>query len=185
GGSFTNVNGTARNRMACLNTDGSLNTSFDPGSGASGTFDFVQSIALQVDGKMVIGGQFTSFTGTAIQNVARLNADGSIDPSFNPGTGPNFSVNALAVQSDGKIVIGGGFSNVNGTARQGIARLNADGSLDTSFDPGSGTDFNSASAVVLQTDGKILVGGLFSTFNGTTHNSIARLNASGSLDTLF
>src|SRR5207244_3786034 len=133
----------------------------------------------------IFGGQFTNFNGTAIKNVARLNADGSIDPSFNPGTGPNFSVNALAVQSDGKIVIGGGFSNVNGTARKGIARLNADGSLDTSFNPGSGTDFNSVSTLALQTDGNILIGGLFNSDNGATQNSLARLNANGYLDSSF
>src|SRR5713226_1657173 len=185
GGSFTSVNGTARNRIARLHADGSLDTSFNPGSGASGTFDFMQSIAQQVDGKIVIGGQFNSFNGMAIKNVARLNADGSLDPSFNPGTGPNFLVNAVAVQLDGKIVIGGGFSNVNGTARQGIARLNADGSLDTSFNPGSGTDFNSVSVLALQTDGKIVIGGLFASVNGTAHESIARLNTNGSLDTSF
>src|SRR5437588_162096 len=184
-GSFTSVNGTARDGVARLNTDGSLDTSFSPSPQANGTFGQVQALIVQSEGKIVLGGSFTSINGTARNNIARLNADGSIDPSFNPGTGPNFSVNALAVQSDGKIVIGGGFSNVNGTARQGIARLNADGSLDTSFDPGSGTDFNSASAVVLQTDGKILIGGLFDSVNGATHNSLARLNANGSLDSSF
>ncbi|MFM8363476.1 MAG: delta-60 repeat domain-containing protein, partial [Haliscomenobacter sp.] len=97
----------------------------------------------------------------------------TIDATFNPGDlgfgqgdGANSSVSTLAVQSDGKILIGGSFSSYNGTARNRVARLNADGSLDTGFNPGTGAN-NTVSTFAVQSDGKILIGGSFSSYNGT------------------
>jgi uncharacterized delta-60 repeat protein len=181
GGFFTSYNGTGRNRIALLNANGSLDSSFDPGSGADGS---VVALAVQADGKVLIGGFFTSYSGTGRNRIARLNADGSLDSSFNPGTGANDYVFALAVQADGKVLIVGGFSSYNGTERNGIARLNADGSLDTNFKPESGVNGN-VFALAVQADGKVLIGGSFTSYNGTGRNGIARLNADGSLDTNF
>ncbi|TAE07120.1 MAG: choice-of-anchor D domain-containing protein, partial [Bacteroidetes bacterium] len=183
GGYFTAFNDTPCNRLARLNTDGSLNTSFGAGfSGLVGTN--VRALSVQSDGKIVIGGYFTSFDGTSCSMITRLNADGTLDTGFNSGSGFNNWVKALSVQPDGKIVVGGEFTNFNGTSRNRIARLNADGSLDTSFDPGSGLN-GGVSALSIQSDGKILIGGTFNTFNGISHNYIARLNVDGSLDTGF
>jgi uncharacterized delta-60 repeat protein len=181
GGIFTSYNGTARNRIARLNADGSLDTTFNPGTGAN---DYVSIITLQSDGKIIIGGQFTSFNGTARNYIARLNADGSLDTTFNSGSGASNSVSTIALQPDGKIIIGGQFTSFNGTARNRIARLNTDGSLDTTFDPGTGSN-NLVRTTTLQTDGKIIIGGAFTSFNGTARNRIVRLNADGSLDTTF
>ncbi|MEM6321521.1 MAG: delta-60 repeat domain-containing protein, partial [Bacteroidota bacterium] len=164
-----------------LSQDGSLDTSFDPGSGTNAT---VQSVAVQSDGKVLIGGDFTTVNGTSRARIARLNADGSLDTSFDPGSGTNGDVQSVAVQSDGKVLIGGFFTTVDGTGRRRIARLNADGSLDTSFDPGSGTNAT-VQSVAVQSDGKVLIGGDFTSVDGTSRNSIARLNADGSLDTSF
>jgi len=180
-GAFNSYDGVAINRIARLNTDGSLDTSFNPGTGAN---NIVQSLALQPDGKILIGGLFTSYNGTVINRIARLNSNGSLDTSFNPGTGANDIVQTLALQPDGKILIGGDFSSYNGTTIIRSARLNADGSLDTSFNPGTGAN-NRISTFALQPDGKILIGGLFNSYNGTTINRIARLSADGSLDTSF
>src|SRR6185369_14420460 len=118
-----------RNHIARLNSDGTLDSSFlVPGSGVNGD---VGSLALQADGKTVIGGVFTSVNGTTRNGIARLNSDGTLDTSFlAAGSGTNSSVLAIAVQSDGKIVIGGFFTSVNGTTRNGAARLNVDGTLD-------------------------------------------------------
>ncbi|HQQ62815.1 MAG TPA: thrombospondin type 3 repeat-containing protein [Pseudomonadales bacterium] len=181
GGDFTTVNGVARNRIARLNADGSLDASFNPGTGASST---VKAMAVQTDGKVVIGGSFTSFNGVSRNYIASLNADGSLDNGFNPGSGANSSVYALAMQPDGKVVIGGYFTTVNGISRNRIARLNADGSLDTGFDPGAGAD-NAVNALALQPDGRVLIGGTFTTVNGFVRNYIAQLNFDGSLDTGF
>jgi uncharacterized delta-60 repeat protein len=181
GGSFTTFDGVARAGIARLNADGSLDTSFDPGSGADSA---VRSVVVQADGKVLIGGDFATVDDTERNGIARLNADGSVDASFDPGSGASAGVYDMAVQTDGKVLVGGGFTTFDGVARKRIARLNADGSLDTGFDPGTGAN-NWVDAVALQADGKVLIGGLFTTFDGTGRNRIARLNADGSLDSSF
>jgi uncharacterized delta-60 repeat protein len=181
GGNFTSYNGTARNGIARLNNNGSLDSGFDPVLGADAG---VNSVIWQADGRVLIGGSFTSYNGTARSRIARLNSDGSLDASFNPGTGTNADVTTLAVQADGKILIGGYFSSYNGTARNCIARLNSNGSLDTSFDPGTGSDAT-VNTVVVQADGKVIIGGEFTSYNGIGRNYLARLNSNGGLDTSF
>lgn len=182
GGSFSSYDGTMpRPFVARLNADGSLDTSFAPtGTGLS---NFVYALALQTDGKILVGGNFLSYNGTSRRRIARLNSDGSVDTSFtNAGTGLSSSVYAISVQTDGKAIAGGWFSSYNGTARSRIARLNADGRLDTSFGA-TGTGFNgNVSAVTRQSDGKILVGGLFTSFDGKTANYLARLTFIGTPD---
>jgi uncharacterized delta-60 repeat protein len=181
GGSFTAYQGTTRNRLARLNVDGSFDTSFDIGTGFNST---VNAVVLQSDGKVLVGGQFTSYQGTTRNRIARLNADGSFDTTFNMGTGFGSTVYSVALKSDGKVLVGGSFTAYQGTTRNRIARLNADGSLDTSFNVGTG--FNSSvSALALQSNGEVLVGGAFTKYQSTTRNYIARLNADGSLDTSF
>jgi uncharacterized delta-60 repeat protein len=177
-GNFTSYDGEMRNRVARLNADGSLDTTFDPGQGANG---WVGTMALQSDGKVLIGGTFAMVGGQSRARIARLNDDGSLDTTFDAGTGPSAAVYAIAVQSDGKVLIGGAFSTISGVARARIARLDDDGSLDTSFDPGAGMDDN-VWAVALQADGKALVGGEFTTVDGTGRNRIARLNWDGTPD---
>jgi len=181
GGNFTTVNGTSRNYIARLNTDGSLDASFDPGTGMD---SFIEAIALDSSGKPIVGGNFTTVNGTSRNYIARLNTDGTLDASFDPGTGMNSGVSAIALDSSGKPIVGGNFTSVNGTSRDYIARLNTDGSLDTSFDPGTGMN-SFVRAIALDSSGKPVVGGLFSTVNGTARNSIARMNTDGSLDITF
>lgn len=152
----------------------------------------VLATAVQPDGKIIIAGRFDSVLGVPRGNIARLNADGSLDLGFDPKT--NADVLSVAIQRDGKILIGGGFLAVqphgaaNPTARLCLARLNADGSLDESFDPKpDGTIHN----VLVQPDGKILLAGEFLGLqpNGapsqTARQFAARVNEDGSLDTGF
>jgi uncharacterized delta-60 repeat protein len=179
-GSFMNFNGAFCNRIARLNADGSLDTTFDAVKGAG---DIVESLVVQPDDKILVVGHFTSIRVTSQRYIARLNADGSLDMTFNSGTGANFYIYSVALQADGKILIGGIFGSYNGVRRDHIARLNADGSLDTTFNPGTQLN-NNIRAIVVQPDGKIMIGGNFTIFNGTTRY-IARLNIDGSLDTSF
>ena len=181
GGSFTTYNGTTINRIARLNTNGSLDTSFNPGSGVSGA---VNSFAIQSDGKILIGGIFTSYNGISRNRIARLNTDGRLDTNFISGTGASDFVSSIVTQSDGKILIGGSFTSYNGTSRNRIARLNSDGSLDATFNPGTGAS-DVVNSIVLQSDGKILIGGAFTSCNGSTRYRIARLNTDGTLDATF
>lgn len=171
GGSFSEFDGTARNRIARLNADGSLDYSFDPGLGAS---DPIECVALQPDGKILIAGSFTTFNGVGRIRIARLLSDGSVDPSFDPGDGANRSVQGLEVQPDGKVVIVGAFTEYDGVERNRIARLNMDGSLDTSFDPGSGAN-HIIHALVLAPDGKCIIAGAFTGYDGTGRNRVARI----------
>ena len=181
-GDFTAYNTVPRNRIARMNLDGSLDTGFlaSPNSGADGV---ITCLALEPDGRIVIGGAFSAFNGTNRHSIARVNPDGSLDQTFNPGVGVNGTVWSLQLQSDGKIVIAGNFTSVNSTNRNSIARLNSDGSLDAAFDPGVGPN-NTINAVALQ-NGRIVIGGDFTTVDNTNFNHLARLNADGTLDPTF
>ena len=185
GGDFTSVGGSLRSRVARLLANGSLDASFSVGSGANGS---VNAMALQTDGKVIIGGVFTTYNGTPRSRIARLNTSGSLDTSFNPGAGANGLVNAISTYTNGtnigKVVVVGAFTTYDGVTVNRIVRLNADGTRDTTFNPGTAAD-SSAVTVSIQSDGKILIGGLFSSFNGTPRSRMARLNHDGTLDATF
>jgi uncharacterized delta-60 repeat protein len=182
GGEFGSVNGTNRTGIARLNANGSLDSSFNPGAGVTNYPSVVFSIAVQSDGKSVIGGAFVPLPNRT--SIARLNANGSVDSSFNAGTGANSDVHSVVLQSNGKVLIGGYFTVVNSTNRNRMGRLNADGGIDSSFDPGTGIE-SSFSSLVMQPDGKVLLGGVFTFINGTNRYGSLRLNADGSLDPTF
>jgi len=150
-----------------------VDLSFDP-NGGIGFDDWVRSIVRQVDGKVLIRGSFTTVDGVIRAGFARLNTDGSLDAGFSPDTGNFYGVYAIAVQSDGKALIGGDFFTVNGTSREYIARLNTDGSLDGSFNPDAG-NLGFVFSIVVQPDGKVLLGGAFVAINGIPRRHIARL----------
>ncbi len=175
GGGFTTLGGTARNRIARLNTDGTLESGFNPDANSD-----VFCVSMQVDGKVLLGGQFTGVSGLTRNRIARLNADGTLDTGFDPNA--NIYVYSVAMQTDGEVLLGGTFTTVGGTARNRIARLNGNGSLDAGFNPGAD---NWVLSVAVQADGKILFGGTFTTVGGTTRNRIARVEADGTLDTSF
>jgi delta-60 repeat domain len=185
GGKFTSVNGIGRNNIARLNVNGTLDESFNPGTGIDSSISTpsVRALAVQSDGRIIVGGEFTSVNGVGRNNIARLNANGTLDGSFDAGTGANDTVQALAVQPDGKVLMAGFFTNVSGVARSRVARLNANGSLDTGFAGGGANDV--VFALVRQPDGRIVIGGNFTSAGGSGRNRIARLTANGSLDTSF
>lgn len=176
-GAFTAVGASPQGRVARLNADGSVDAGF--AADVTGGTTSVLSMALQDDGKIVIVGEFTAVSGVSRARVARLNTDGSLDPSFNPGTGVNSRVYDVALQADGKIVIGGAFTSYNGQSRFVLARLSSTGTLDTTFLPALN---NVVRAVIVQPDGKIVATGNFTTANTTAQLRIARLNPDGSLD---
>jgi uncharacterized delta-60 repeat protein len=144
----------------------------------------VNTLTLQSDGKILVGGYFGSYQGVGANIIIRLNSDGSRDTSFNIGTGFDNWVYSLSLQSDGKILVGGGFTSYQGVGANRIIRLNSNGSRDTSFNIGTGFD-NWVYRLALQSDGKILVGGDFTSYQGVEANIIIRLNSDGSRDTSF
>lgn len=184
GGLFTQVGGQPRVNIARLHDDGSVG-GFDTGFFGYTLSGEVESIALQPDGKIIVGGSFTS-AGSS-NRVARINTDGSLDTTFTASVDDR--VLALALQPDGKVLVGGDFSLVNGTSRQQLARLNANGTLDTTFDAGlayqSGAQPARVNSITLQADGDIFIAGLFTEAGGATRHSIARLRPDGTADTDF
>ncbi len=183
GGAFTGVNGVARNQLFRLNSDGSLDLSFNTPLLFNSLVGNVTSLALQPDGKILVGGHL--LIGIDVKNVVRLNANGSHDSSFSPNELGGSSVNVIVLQPDGKIIIGGQIGNYGGVSGSGIVRLNQNGSLDASLGLVSGLE-NTVYSAALQADGKIIVGGQFSV-SGTTpvQRNIARLNTNGTLDSSF
>jgi uncharacterized delta-60 repeat protein len=179
GGSFSMFNGVPRRGLARVTSDGRTDLAFDPGAGVNGN---VLAIEVQRDGKILIGGEFTSVDGVSRINVARLNADGSLDRTFDAGLGADGSVRSIVIQFDDRILLGGLFTSVAGVDRRHIARIFSDGTFDSSFDPGTGAD-SAIYALGLQPDGRILLAGDFSSFNGVPVNRLVRLNPDGSIDT--
>jgi uncharacterized delta-60 repeat protein len=171
GGEFTSIAGVPRSHIARLNTDGTLDTTFDPGDG----FDFaVRSLAIQADDKILVGGDFTTFDQQPRSHVARLETSGLLDPSFDPGLGADATVNSIAIQNDGKIILAGDFATFNGHQRRGVVRLLTSGALDFTINFGSGPN-GVVNSVALQSDRKILIGGDFTEVDGLPRKNVARL----------
>lgn len=185
GGDFISVNGTSRVGIARLNANGSLDTGFLSGGGGVGgqVLRYVSTISLQSDGKILIAGGFANYLGTARAGVARLNTDGTLDTSFAPAATGLLGANVIAQQADGKIYVGGGFTNWAGFAAPGIVRLFSNGALDTTFVPTHFHPSPGVNALCVLGDGRILIGGFIEGTTNTTTRYLARLNADGSLDT--
>lgn len=141
-----------------------------------------RTMVRQPDGKIIVGGFFRTLSGQRRDNIARLNADLTLDPTFTPSV--NGAVYSIALQANGRIVIVGGFTSVNGAGHNFIARLMPDGSIDSSFNTqGGASDF--VNDVQLAPDGKIVIGGNFTSFGGQSRLYAARLNTDGSVDPAF
>lgn len=209
--------GIDRFGVARFNTNGLLDTTFNPGGSLQGTVSTAidnaanssdgSSVAIQVDGKIVVGGTVTE-GGLGKFALARFNSNGSLDASFNatggiPGTvstaidnvANNCFSNAVAVQSDGKIVVVGAVTE-GGIDKFAVARFNSDGTIDTTFNT-AGTIQGTVSTAIddaanpsiglsvqIQIDGKIVVGG-FVTEAAVNKFALARFNSNGTLDTTF
>lgn len=234
-GSHHQFNGINTSRLTQLNNDGSIDSSFNPG-GVGIISGNANSIAQLDNGKLIVGGFFSSYNNTAVSNLVKLNADGTLDTTFSftntnsiapkivtvqdngkiliggnssmtpriqrlnedgsadqsfvVGTGLNGSANQIVIQTDGKIIVGGDFTLYNGITAKGLIRLNSDGSIDPSFNTGTGLffqNFNNAyiNSIKIQADGKILIGGAFVSYNNIPALGLIRLNSDGSIDTTF
>ncbi len=182
GGFFNGANsigGQTRNYIARLDATSGLADSFDPNADSA-----LRSIAVQADGKILVGGHFNRIGEETRARIARLDATTGLADSFDPSANKQV-VWCIAVQADGKILAGGTFTNIGGQTRNRIARLQADGKLDRTLDPGIFGVGGYVLATAVQANGKILVGGFFTSVLGVARSNIARLNADGSLDPAF
>ena len=185
-GGFTYYGSGQCPKTARLNANGTIDTSFHGNVIPDG---FINKVLLLPDGKIFIAGWFSLFSGNTVNDMAVLNTDSSLSPSFSAGVGVSGTITGgvsgivydAALQPNGKILIVGNFTNYNGTIQNYIARIDQDGSLDTSFNIG-GTGFNgTVNSCKLTPDEKIIVSGSFTSYNGVGRNRIARLNNDGSL----
>ena len=190
GGVFQSYNGTSAGCLVLLKQDGSRDGYLNTQSGgferaAGGNNGTVTRVRIQSD-KLIVGGDFAYYKGVALpNNLCRLNTNGTLDNTFNTGTGPNGTVYDVRILDDSKILICGVFQSYNAvTNKFGIVRLNSDGTLDTTFNSaGSGCTY--AYNMTIQPDGKILVAGTFAAFNTTYSPYLVRLNSNGTVDNTF
>ena len=182
GGDPLAYNGTPVPHLVRLNGDATLDPTFDA-AGSIGNSTAINAMDLLPNGQIMIAGHFSINETASRTQVIRLNANGSRDASFEPGTGfggsPGTVLHDMAVQPDGKVLVGGLFQNYRGVARNGIARLNTDGSLDTSYNAGAGVVRDPDGAFIFrlapQADGRTMVGGSFYRVDGTVRPWLARL----------
>jgi len=183
GGTFNAYKGLPNFFISRLNSDGSIDLTFDNSIG----FDTsVNTIVIQPDGKILVGGAFTTYKGLVENCIIRLNSDGTKDLTFDNSIGFDLAVFSIALQSDSKILVGGAFTTYKGIAENRIIRLNSDGTKDLTFDNSIGfNSFLGVREIALQSDGKILCGGNFTTYKGLPENYIIRLNSDGTKDLTF
>jgi len=186
GGAFYNYAGTQVHCLVRLHPDGTLDNTWNPGAfGLNGT---INDMELMPDGKIMIGGFIISYNGVNCGNLVRLNPDGTRDASFMVPFGTiNGSVLQLELHMDGKVVAVGDFILFDTTNCRYMARLNSDGTYDTTFvaDPGLAGTLANGRSVDIQPDGKILIAGSFSHHNNAPANDLIRLNTDGSRDESF
>jgi uncharacterized delta-60 repeat protein len=182
GGRFDSVNGMVRRGLARLNGDGTLDTTFNPNLGYSAQ---VEVVVVQPDNRIIVAGSFMANVGASFrQGLARLNADGSLDLSFDATYAPGGFVYAAALQPDGKLVVGGFFAGSGANCPTNLARLGPNGTLDTNYWPGFDT-FGIVYGIAIQADGKAVLAGGFDNVNGVTRYGYARVNLDGTLDASF
>ena len=172
GGYFRTYNGITKNGIVRLNTDGTIDNTFNMPA-IDGFARTVDAIAIQSDAKILVG-----ISGGA--RLHRLNTDGSFDNSFsNPIVNGGF-INTITLQDDGKILMGGIFYDSGNVFY--LARLNSSGSIDTTFDTGTGFN-DEVNSILIENDGRILVGGNFTRYDGEKCSGVIRLNGTATLST--
>ena len=175
-----------RRYLMRLNTNGTMDAAFDPTPGVANDNCFFtggsSAWPIEFDGtKIIVGGNFTTYnvdnTTTVTRNqIARLNNDGTLDAAFNPANGVNGTeIQSISLMANGTYLLGGTFTNYYavGNNRNRIARVNPDGTLDATFNPGTGA--NQTIFFILPDGDFAVIGGLFTDYNGTTVSRIARV----------
>lgn len=187
-GNFTVYDGVPRSNIARLNADGSIDLTFDPGTGAN---DEIYSMEIQPNGKLLIVGKFTQYQGSPRNYLARLNVDGTLDTSYDPGSSvtglaSNNAIMNTATLSNGEVLVAGAFrSDVGNSSKNGLVKLLANGTVDPTFNTvGVGTN-STVFRILMQPDGKILLFGDFTNYDGIKRNRIVRLMPDGTVDPSF
>ena len=187
GGDFTTYDGAQAIRIVRLNGDGTINPGFATGLGFNGSVRSIVPAGTQ-GATIYVGGDFTTYNGIQKSRIVRLSANGAFDPTFAIGTGFDNTVHVIVSAGDGTgdIYVGGAFTNYNGITANHLVRLNADGTVDSTFFMGPG--FNNPVFTIMPTtdgSGDLYVGGAFTSYKQVLANNLVRLNEDGSLDPTF
>ena len=185
-GDFSFVEGSAATNIIRLSPDGVRDVSFSSTIGTNGT---VQQILVQTDERIILGGVFSSYAQQPVTtSLVRINSDGTLDNGFIPYK-PLYNYNGLTasvLQPDGKILLAGTGINTRNDATMGIIRLNSNGTIDNTFSMQGLLDaLGVINTITVLHDGKIIVGGYFTSWNGTAYTGIVRLNSNGTIDPGF
>jgi len=178
GGDFSTIGGQPRSRIARLNSDGTVDNTFNPNA------DFgVSAIAIDSSGNPIVGGSFSTIGGQPRNYIAKLNpTTGVADATFNPdASGPVYEI---AIDSSGNPIVGGFFSTIGGQSRNKIAKLDpTTGVADAIFNPDAS---GNADAIAIDSSGNLIVGGSFGSIGGQSRNKIAKLDpTTGVADATF
>ncbi len=194
-GAFNTLGGRPIRSIARLNPDGNVDTTFYNGDGFGGDFPHdlagPSNLTGLPDGKIMAGGSFKKYDGVARRGLVRLHPDGRLDTTFRVGTGFDGAVQAVALQPDGKLLVAGDYTSYNGRPAEDIVRLHTDGSLDTSFNAGTGLQYTFQlgrpyiNSIRFVSDSTILMAGYFSGYNGDSCQNMARVFWDGTIDTTF
>lgn len=182
-GLFSNDASGVRGRLMRLNSDYSIDTSFNMGVGFNSD---IYAVVPLPDGDVYVGGSFTTLNGVSVNRIVRLNADGSRDTAFNVGTGLNNIVYAMAWDSAmADLYLTGAFTTYKGVSYARLLRVNSDGSVDSAFAVGSGLNNTGFALALDESNRRLYVGGQFTSYNGDTQNRLFRVAANGQVDTSF
>ncbi len=187
GGAFNRYNKKSANKFLRLNSNASIDENFNTGWGFDGNVETIVP-ALDGTGAVYIGGAFTRYNRSLGNSLVRVLNDGSVNSVFGHGSGFDKPVFAIASANDDSegIYVAGEFSTFDSRKRNNIVKMNNDGTLDSGFHSGSGTN-GPINAIVAANDGTgdVYVGGSFTKYDGIPIRDIARLNGDGSLDQDF
>ncbi len=173
-GLFSPSASVPRTNLARFFPDGAFDPSFNAGIGANGT---IYALAIDTVGNVVIAGSFTQVQGVPRARVARLLPNGQLDDSFDPGPGPDGPVYSVAVQANGRVLIGGAFTTVDDVFSVGIAKLNNDGTCDGDYVMGTGFGGDNVyiTSLTVQASGEVIVGGKFTSYGGIACSDYVRI----------
>jgi uncharacterized delta-60 repeat protein len=182
-GQFNTHNGIFRRKITRFYSWGEPDLTFDSGTG-TGIADVIRTFYQLQNTKLILGGNFTSYRGNTVRGICRINNDGTFDNTFVSGTGFTGDVLAIAEQSDGKLIVGGNFTQYSGVSVNRLCRLNPNGSLDTTFQPNiTGTPVN-VNKIVVNSDDSFYVGGRNVRVSGTNRYNIILFTSGGSYDSV-
>jgi len=183
------LQGQTMNNVIRINTDGSVDNSFTHVQFNLYGSNTYYAVTLQPDGKILVGREFSSYANVTVNNLVRLNADGTVDVSFIHARGADGPVTIAKTLADGKVLLGGEFQLYNSEIHRAFCRVHADGTIDATFNAGDGfhfialgTDFPRINSITLQNDGKYLVAGFFDQYDGVERHFMVRINPDGSID---